>query len=114
MDRVSAHDLRRAFARESVPHQVTVASAQGEATDSGVADDSAGGGQPECPGSPGRDWRSSNLKGALLHQRPDQLILQALFGPRQTEGCTYSDRGPDHGFPSGSRSAGPETRRLFP
>jgi hypothetical protein len=36
MDRVSAHELRRAFARESVPHHVTVASAQGE-TDPGVA-----------------------------------------------------------------------------
>jgi hypothetical protein len=48
MDRVSAHDLRREFARESVPHHVSLASAQGEATDPGVADDSAGGGQPEC------------------------------------------------------------------
>jgi hypothetical protein len=28
MDRVSAHYPRRAFARESVPHQVTVASAR--------------------------------------------------------------------------------------
>jgi len=62
MDRVSAHDLRHAFARESVPHQV--ASAQGEATDPVVADDSAGGGQPECLALPVeigvRDWRSSN------------------------------------------------------
>jgi hypothetical protein len=52
MDSVSAHDVRRAFARESVPHQVTVASAQGEATDPGVADDFAGGGQPEASSRP--------------------------------------------------------------
>ena len=65
MDRVSAHDLRRAFARESVPHQVTVASAQGEATDSGVADDSAGGGQPECLA----------VRSRLAFKQPDGCII---------------------------------------
>ena len=67
MDRVSAHDLRRAFARESVPHQVTVASAKGEATDPGVADDSAGGGQPECLALPveiGVQATASQLNGS--------------------------------------------------
>jgi hypothetical protein len=67
MDRVSAHDLRRAFARESVPHQVTVASAKSEATDTGVADDYAGGGQPECLALPveiGVQATASQLNGS--------------------------------------------------
>jgi hypothetical protein len=50
-----------------VPHQVTVASAQGEAKDPGVADDSAGGAQPECLALPveiGVQATASQLNGS--------------------------------------------------
>jgi hypothetical protein len=77
MDRVSAHDLRRAFARESVPHQVTVASAQGgEATNPGVAADSSGGGRPES---------LALLAGVGVQQPPSQLTGSRNAG--RLSGC---------------------------